>query len=308
MSLSDRERVEGFRRVISATDAVTASERVEGFHALITEPKPHTTTIIEDTEHTRMRLTFLGTGSAMPTGERFQTGLLLESDGNTLLVDCGSGVLHGLARTSAGYEAVDAVLLTHHHLDHVADLFPFFKARWLAGATELTVAGPAGTEDLLDGLFDVHEYMQDRLDLTVREVDGDEFSIAGFEVAAMAVTHSMRCLAYRFAATDGTPTEDGPVVFSGDTEAMTDLIDFADGAAILAHDCSFPDSLDVSNHASPASLGRALADADGEIGRVYLTHLYPHTDGHHESMLDSIGAHWEGDVRFADDGLSLDIS
>ena len=49
-----------------------------------------------------MRVTFLGTGSAMPTGERFQTGLLLESDEGDLLVDCGSGALHGLQRTGVG--------------------------------------------------------------------------------------------------------------------------------------------------------------------------------------------------------------
>jgi len=262
-----------------------------------------------------MRLTFLGTGSAMPTGERFQAGLLLESGDHTLLVDCGSGVLHGLARTSAGYEAVDAVLLTHHHLDHVSDLFPFLKARWLAGATEITVAGPAGTRDLFDGLFDVHEYMQDRLDLTVREVDVGSFSLAGFDVAAMETRHSMRCLAYRFAAGDGYgdgtgngDQKDGPVVFSGDTEAFTDLVEFADGAAILVHDCSFPDDVDVSNHPTPAVLGGVLSDADAAVGRVYLTHLYPHTDGRHEEMLDSIGEHWDGDVRFARDGLSLDIS
>jgi ribonuclease BN (tRNA processing enzyme) len=255
-----------------------------------------------------MKLTFLGTGSAMPTGERFQTGLLLEGGDNTLLVDCGSGALHGLARTSAGYEGIDAVLLTHHHLDHVSDLFPLLKARWLAGATEITVAGPAGTEALLDGLFDVHDYMQDRFDLTVREVDVGEFSLAGFEIAAMEVEHSMRCLAYRFAVEGESPRETGPVVFSGDTEAMTDLVEFADGAAVLVHDCSFPDSVDVSNHASPSSLGRVLAAADGEVGRVYLTHLYPHTDGHHEAMLDSIGERWDGDVRFAEDGLSIDIS
>jgi len=260
-----------------------------------------------------MRLTFLGTGSAMPTGDRFQTGLLLESGEETLLVDCGSGVLHGLARTGGGYEAVDAVLLTHHHLDHVSDLFPLLKARWLAGATELTVAGPAGTAELLEGLFDVHDYMQDRMDLTVREVDEGTFSLAGFDVAATEVRHSMRCFAYRFAVEDDggdseAVTEDGPIVFSGDTEAFPELVEFADGAAILVHDCSFPDEVDVSNHPTPSSLGRALAEADGEVGRVCLTHLYPHTDGRHEEMLDSIEEVYDGNVRFARDGMTVDIS
>jgi len=250
-----------------------------------------------------MHVTFLGTGSAMPTGRRFQTGLLLEAD-RPLLVDCGSGVLHALARTDIGYEGVDTLLLTHHHLDHVSDLPVLLKARWLAGETDLTIAGPPGTRDLLDGLLDLHGYMQGRLDLDVREVDsGDAFALAGLQIEAHETTHSMPCLAYRFVSPDGAA-----FVFSGDSEARADLCAFADGAAALAHDCSFPDDVDVSNHPTPTSLGRALADADSDIGRVYLTHLYPHTEGRHEEMLDAIGEYYDGDVRFARDGLTVDLA
>ena len=251
-----------------------------------------------------MKITFLGTGSAMPTGERFQTGLLLESGGESLLVDCGSGALHGLARTDVGYEGVETVLLTHHHLDHVSDLAALMKARWLAGETSLSILGPEGTRELVEGLLSTHEYMQDRLELTIRELDPAEspFEIAGFEVRAMETRHSMYCLAYRFEA-DGAP-----FVFSGDSEAFEELIEFADGAAVLAHDCSFPDDVEVSNHPTPTSLGEALANADAEVGRVYLTHLYPHTDGRHEEMLDAFAEVYDGDVRFAHDGLQLDIS
>jgi ribonuclease BN (tRNA processing enzyme) len=249
-----------------------------------------------------MRVTFLGTGSAMPTGERFQTGLLVESGEDRLLVDCGSGIIHALQRTPVGYEGVDTVLLTHHHLDHVSDLMVLLKARWLAGAESLTVAGPEGTRELLDGLLDVHDYMADRMDLTVREVDPGSFSLAGFDISAMETRHSMRCLAYRFE--DGGP----PFVFSGDSEAFVDLVAFADGAAVLAHDCSFPDDVDVSNHPTPTKLGETLAAADAEVGRVYLTHLYPHTEGRHEEMLAAVGDVYDGDVRFADDGLTVELA
>lgn len=255
-----------------------------------------------------MRLTFLGTGSAMPAGERFQTGLLLESAGSTLVVDCGSGALHGLARTQPGYEGVDTVLLTHHHLDHVSDLLPLLKARWLAGEETLTVVGPEGTGSLLDDLLAVHEYLQDRIDLTVREVGPTPQSaphgVAGFDVAAMETRHSMDCLAYRFES----PDEAGPITFSGDSEAFSDLVEFADGSAVFVHDCSFPDEVDVSNHPTPDALGRALDAAKAGLGRVYLTHFYPHADGKHEEMLASIGSHYDGDVRVARDSLTVDIS
>ncbi|RXK46738.1 MBL fold metallo-hydrolase [Halorientalis pallida] len=257
-----------------------------------------------------MRVTFLGTGSAMPTGERFQTGIMLEAAGDRLLVDCGSGVVHALSTTDVGYEGIDTVLLTHHHLDHVADLLPLLKARWLAGAESLEIVGPPGTPELVEDLLSVHEYMQDRIGLTLRSVDaGDAFEIAGFTGDAMETRHSMPCLAYRLSHTgDGSEDTEPPVFgYSGDSEAFPELIDFFDGVAVLAHDCSFPDEVDVSNHPTPASLGDALASADAEIGRVYLTHLYPHTEGNHEAMLNSLADRYDGDVRVARDGLSFEI-
>ncbi|MFB6129484.1 MAG: MBL fold metallo-hydrolase, partial [Salinigranum sp.] len=152
------------------------------------------------------------------------------------------------------------------------------------------------------GLLDVHEYMQDRMDLTVREVEPGTFSLAGFDVEAMETRHSKPCLAYRI-----TPEgEDGPTfVYSGDSEAFEELAAFADGADALAHDCSFPDDVDVSNHPTPTQLGESLAGHD--VDRLYLTHLYPHTEGKHREMLAAVEAHFDGDVRFARDGLRFEV-
>ncbi|WP_324758102.1 MBL fold metallo-hydrolase [Haloarcula sp. GH36] len=250
-----------------------------------------------------MQLTFLGTGSAMPTGTRAQSGYLLQDGDDTLLVDCGSGVLNALARTDTGYEGVDTVLLTHHHLDHVSDLAVLMKARWLAGETTLTVVGPPGTSALVEETLAVHDYMQDRLDLTLRDRTTGAFDLAGFSIESREGQHSMQCFAYRLQPEAGGPS----VVLSGDTEADPDLIEFADGAAVLVHDCSFPDDVDVSNHPTPTTLGRALAAADADIGRVYLTHLYPHTEGRHEEMLSSLADHYEGQVAFPEDGLTVRV-
>ncbi len=172
-----------------------------------------------------MRLTFLGTGSAMPTGSRMQSGYLLERDGNRLLVDCGSGVLHSLAQTDTGYEGVDTVLLTHHHLDHVSDLDVLMKARWLAGETDLTIAGPPGTSDQARDLLETHDYMQDRLDLTL-----------GIRWRALRTGWVQR-RRLRDAPLDAVfrlPAfrRDGPALTLGaDSEAFTDLVEFADGSS-----------------------------------------------------------------------------
>ncbi len=263
-----------------------------------------------------MQLTFLGTGSAMPTGDRVQTGLLVRAargagnesngpaareqtdDDRILLVDCGSGVLHRLAQTDPGYEAVEHVLLTHHHVDHTSDLLALLKARWLVGEAYLTIAGPPGTEEFVDGLLDANDYLRGKVDLTVEDYDPGEFSFAGFDVEAVETVHSMRCHAYRL---------DDELTFSGDTEAHEPVAELADGSSVLVHDCSFPDEIDVSNHPTPSQLGRLLAETDVDVDTVYLSHLYPHTDGKHDEMLDSIGDHYDGDVQFARDGMQIEI-
>jgi ribonuclease BN (tRNA processing enzyme) len=178
----------------------------------------------------------------------------------------------------------------------MADLLPLLKARWLAGEEHLTVVGPEGTEDVLDSWLDAFDYLRGRMDLEIREVGPGEFDVAGFDVRAMETRHSVNCLAYRF---------DDRFVFSGDSAAFDELAGFAQGAAVFAHDCSFPDGIEVDNHPTPSTLGEALSGA--EIGRIYLTHLYPHTEGKEEEMIESIGDHYDGDVRIASDMLSLTV-
>ncbi|GAB3695781.1 MBL fold metallo-hydrolase [Halorubrum pallidum] len=255
-----------------------------------------------------MELTVLGSGSAMPVSDRAQAGYLLADGDRSLLVDCGEGVLHRLAGTDVGYEGVSTVLLTHHHLDHVAALLPLVKARWLAGAEHLTVVGPTGTKALVDGLLDVHAYLDGRIDLSVREVSASRpFSAAGFDVAARETRHSMNGLAYRFSppSVDADPAE-GPLTLSGDTEAFGGMAAFADGSDALVHDCSFPDGTDVSNHPTPTSLGESLAGA--EIDTLLLSHLYPHTGGREREMARSVReAGFGGTVEAARDGLVVEL-
>ena len=64
--------------------------------------------------------------------------------------------------------------------------------------------------------------------------------------------------------------------------------------------------IDVENHPTPAQLGEVLAGRD--LGRVYLTHRYPHTDGEEESMVEAVESRLDAEVRIARDGLTVDVS
>lgn len=246
-----------------------------------------------------MRVTLLGTGAAMPTGSRMQAGYLIERPDRSLLVDCGSGVLHRLARTDPGYAGVDAVLLTHHHLDHVADLCPLLKARWLADAPQLPVFGPPGTEALVAGLLDVHDYLAPEVSVRVADIGMETREVDGWSLRLMETRHSMQCFAYRISS-DGAE-----VTLSGDSEAMPELAAFADGSDLLIHDCSFPDEVDVSNHPTPSQLGQALAGT--EIDRVVLTHLYPHTIGRFDELRASVAEAFDGRVDVLPDLATIEL-
>lgn len=243
-----------------------------------------------------MKITFLGTGSAMPDGDRVQTGVLIEGGESPLLVDCGAGILHRLGGANVDYTDIDTVLLTHHHLDHVSDLLGLVTARWLAGEPETTVVGPPGTNALISSLLDAFDYLRDEeVSIPVREIDVPDspLSIAGWTVRAHETDHSVYTLAYRFG---------DQLTVGADSEANSDLIDFAAGADILLHDCSFPDDIDVANHPTASQLGEVLAGHDFET--VYLTHLYPMTRGREDELLDSINTHYDGEVVIAEDGTT----
>lgn len=244
-----------------------------------------------------MHVTLLGTGSALPSGQRAQTGMLVEVRGTAILIDCGAGILHRLARTEPGYAGLDAVLLSHHHVDHVADLVPLLKARWLADAGSLPIYGPSGTSALVEDLLGVHDYLQGKVSVDGRDLQPDSTSVAEVPITIHEAEHSMQCFAYRVVGPDGDLT------VSGDTEPTTALAEFASGSAVLVHDCSFPDGVEADNHPTATELGRILEDVD--LGRVVLTHLYPQAAAGSTALATTVGRHVEAPVDVLPDETTI---
>lgn len=243
-------------------------------------------------------LLILGTGGAVPTRDRSPSASWLTIDGRSLLVDPGPGALARLVQSPHGpatLDDVDAVLLTHLHLDHCADLAPLLFALHsvvLVSRRPLQIIGPRGLAAYLDRLRDLYgDWLTPRSrPLEVLEVAGGDTLRPGFggrwsvggpdgagSLEAFAVEHgevrfSRENLGWRARDRDGRT-----LVLSGDTGPCPSLTAAATGADLLVVECSTPDELAVDGHMTPSRVGALAAAARPR--RVVLTHVYPAAAG-----------------------------
>ena len=98
-----------------------------------------------------IEVTLLGTGSPIPDPNRAGPSTLVRAGGQALLVDCGRGVLQRAAAVGVGAAGLSALLLTHLHSDHIADLGDVLITRWISTFTPdpapLPIIGPPGTAE-----------------------------------------------------------------------------------------------------------------------------------------------------------------
>ena len=94
-----------------------------------------------------------GTGSPMPDPLRAGPCTVVRAGGHLYLVDAGQGSARNVARMFFQFGKVEAVLLTHFHSDHIADLGEVMMQRWTGGSNTkpLDVIGPAGVETVVEG-------------------------------------------------------------------------------------------------------------------------------------------------------------
>src|SRR5262245_19612027 len=101
-----------------------------------------------------MELTLLGTGCPQADPDRYGPASLVRHNSLTFLVDCGSGVTQRLLAAGSSGRALDAVLLTHLHSDHIVDLFQLIISSWHQGRDRpQRIYGPPGTQRYCDELL-----------------------------------------------------------------------------------------------------------------------------------------------------------
>jgi ribonuclease BN (tRNA processing enzyme) len=242
-----------------------------------------------------MRLTVLGGCGAFPAAGSACSGYLVEQDGFRALIDPGYATFPRLLEYCAA-AAVDAVLVSHGHPDHCADLNPLLRARALAGdpAPRLPVYAPPGALRAVLAL-DRPGMLDDALEL--REfAPGAAFEAGPFSVRTWLLPHSRPNAGLRLQA-GGTV-----LAYTGDTGPSPDLPALARDADLFLADASYPERVpdDLASTLSSARQAGQTAAAAG-AGALLLTHLMPGTDP--GAAVSAAAASYDGVITVAVPGV-----
>jgi ribonuclease BN (tRNA processing enzyme) len=235
-----------------------------------------------------MRLTVLGGCGVYPSGGQACGGYLVEHDGFRVLIDPGYGVALRLADATA----LDAVLVSHGHPDHCADLNPLLRARALRDdpAPPLPVYAPPDALTAVLAL-DRKGMLDDALALHAFD-PGDSFAVGPLEVRSWLLPHWLPNAGLRLTADHQT------LAYTGDTGPSPHLAELAADADVFLAEATYPrevpgDSARFLSSARQAGQTAARAGA----GRLILTHLEPGTD--HRAALEAAAESYRGEISVA---------
>jgi ribonuclease BN (tRNA processing enzyme) len=240
-----------------------------------------------------MRLTVVGCSPAWPNSGGAQSGYMVEGPGK-LLLDCGPGVLARL-REREGWPQVDAIAITHFHLDHWGDLVPWVWGRmyglgrdlrtpelWVqpGGRAELEeFGGQLGFRDMFERTFSVREY-----------AEGEPFVAAGLEVTPLRLPHyTLKTYGFRISNARRT------LAYSGDSGPSDRLAELARDVDLFVCEATLERGELDGEPRGHLALDEALAAARAAgARRILLTHRPQ------ELPVD-------GDLELAYDGLELEL-
>ncbi|MBK9174793.1 MAG: MBL fold metallo-hydrolase [Flavobacteriales bacterium] len=253
-----------------------------------------------------MGLEFLGTGTSQgvpvigcacsvcrsndPHDQRLRTSALLHAGGKQLLIDAGPDLRQQLLR--ARVDRLDAVLLTHEHMDHISGIDDLRALNFRMKRPMDLISGPA----TLDAIRRVYSYAfaKERYpgvpELNLVPIEGRSFSADGIRLDVIHVMHHrMPVLGFRV----------GGLAYI--TDAKT--IDAEEVERLRGVDTLVLNALRIEEHVSHLNLKEALAMVERIAPkRAFFTHI-SHLLGRH----DDVSRGLPGNVALAYDGLRVDV-
>lgn len=248
-----------------------------------------------------MRLTVLGCAGSFPGPESACSAYLVEEDDFRLLIDFGSGSLTALQRY-AGLHAVDAILLTHLHCDHMLDACTYVVVRRYDPSGPLPpipVYAPAGAPDRIAAAYSPEEGPVDDV-YTFYGLQPGTFPIGPFTVTVDRVNHPVETYGVRLEAKGRV------LAYSSDTAPCEALMRLALGADLFLCEASYLDGMDnpPDLHLTGREAGEVATKAG--VGQLLLTHLVS-AWGSEADTFDAASAAFSGPLEIVRPGSRYDI-
>ncbi|MDZ7577250.1 MAG: MBL fold metallo-hydrolase [Candidatus Nanopelagicales bacterium] len=217
-----------------------------------------------------MKVTVVGCSGSFPGPDSPGSCYLIEHDECRIVLDLGNGALGRLQRFADIY-AIDAVILSHLHVDHFIDVCSYYVAlryRPDAVCRRLNVFGPRGTSDRLAAAYGLEPGSDLSKKLDIRTLR-PEFKVGPFTITTTKVEHPVDSYALRVEAGGKSLT------YSGDTGPTRALVDAAADTDLALFEASF-----LTGRVNPVGLhltGAQAAEHAAQAGArsLLLTHLVP---------------------------------
>lgn len=275
-----------------------------------------------------IEITLLGTGNPIPDADRAGPATLVRAGRHVFLIDCGRGVLQRAAAIGVGVNGLSALLLTHLHSDHIADLGDVLITRWVSvfgpNPAPLPIIGPPGTAEVVKATLrafgpDIGYRIAHHADLTEPPSVEAREHIAGLVWEGEGI-------AIRVAPTDHRPAaptigfriefDSTSVVLAGDTLPCESLDDLAAGADALVHSAIRKDIIgqlplqrikDICEYHSSVQEAAATAQRAG-AGTLILTHYVPAiAPGQEEQWRAMAATEFDGRIELGDDLHKVEV-
>lgn len=240
-----------------------------------------------------MKLTVIGCWGGYPAKDGATSAYLLEKGNFSLLIDVGSGALSKLQKYTAVTD-LDAVIISHYHHDHVADIGVLQYAKLIESYVKgkgsvLPIYGHA--EDSYGFTSLTHEYTKGVAYDPEKELQIGPFTIQFFKTAHPVVCYGMRI-------TDG----ESVIVYTADTSYKEEWKEFAKGADLLITDCNYYAGQDGSGAGHMNSEQAAMIAEAAEAKTLLLSHLPQY--GNLKQLAEEASIHYSGTLELAKEGYS----
>jgi len=212
----------------------------------------------------------IGAGTGVPSLRRASPAIVVKTANSCILLDSGPGTLRQLLKADIHFSQLDLILYTHFHPDHVADLihFLFVSKNSLERTTPVFIGGPPGFLNFYENLKQVFghwvEPPKEKVEL-LEIAPNTSWAHEDIEIIAFKTPHTEHSQGYCLWH------EGKKIVYTGDTDYDTNLIEAIKGADLLICEASFP--YKVEGHLTPALAGKLAKEAEAKT--LLLVHLYP---------------------------------